>query len=541
MRSSARRLLAWAAPLAFLGVLFLLPVGRLLSLGFAADWSATLADPRTGEALANTLGLAALATGISVVVGLPTAYLLYRRDFAGAATLRNLVAVPFVLPVIVVAVGFTAFQKWHTFYSQFGMDWLVENRYYWITAALVFMNLSIVVRAVGSQWAALDTETEEAAALDGAGRLRTALAVSLPQLAGTVAAAATLVFLYCASSFGIVLVLGGGSVRTLETEVSVAVNSYLDLPKAAALSLAQVAITAVTFAVASALSRGSIGLTASEPVARQARLDRRDWPILVVAILVVAPTLLLPLVSVVTQSFIRGGHPTLANYVELGGLGARDLLDITVFDASLNSVRNTAIASALAISVGTLIAVLLHRTRNRALRNALDTLFLLPMGVSMVVLGFGYLISFDTEPLALRSTWMIVPLAQSIAALPQVVRLIYPALAALDRETQEAAAVDGATENQIWWRVQLPQIASAVKTAIGYAVVACIGEFGAASFLAFGDQATLPTVLYRLIARPGAQNFGMAMAVATILIALTFTTVALVSRQAKARAAKTPH
>jgi thiamine transport system permease protein len=47
--------------------------------------------------------------------------------------------------------------------------------------------------------------------------------------------------------------------------------------------------------------------------------------------------------------------------------------------------------------------------------------------------------------------------------------------------------------------------------------------------LAYGDQATLPTILYALISRPGGQNFGMAMAVCTILILLTFVLVFSVS------------
>jgi thiamine transport system permease protein len=70
-------------------------------------------------------------------------------------------------------------------------------------------------------------------------------------------------------------------------------------------------------------------------------------------------------------------------------------------------------------------------------------------------------------------------------------------------------------------------------TALGYAAIISLGEFGASSFLANGSEATIPTLLYRLIARPGEQNYGMAMAVSAILIVLSALVVFLVSRVRK--------
>lgn len=64
----------------------------------------------------------------------------------------------------------------------------------------------------------------------------------------------------------------------------------------------------------------------------------------------------------------------------------------------------------------------------------------------------------------------------------------------------------------------MPLIRGTLLNATGYAAIIAIGEFGAANFLAYGDQGTLPTVLYQLISRPGAQNYGMAMAASALLI-----------------------
>jgi thiamine transport system permease protein len=62
-------------------------------------------------------------------------------------------------------------------------------------------------------------------------------------------------------------------------------------------------------------------------------------------------------------------------------------------------------------------------------------------------------------------------------------------------------------------------IKGVLLTALGYAAIISIGEFGASTFLAYGPEGTIPTLLFRLIARPGEQNYGMALAVSAILIA----------------------
>jgi thiamine transport system permease protein len=74
-------------------------------------------------------------------------------------------------------------------------------------------------------------------------------------------------------------------------------------------------------------------------------------------------------------------------------------------------------------------------------------------------------------------------------------------------------------------------------TAIGYAAIISVGEFGASSFLAYGSQGTIPTLLFRLISRPGEQNYGMAMAVSAILIAFVWLVILILSKYSSARRA----
>ncbi len=512
-QQSLIRKLLWAIPLTFVSVLFYWPIAKITSLGFSGDWLATLSAPNTIEVIWFTLWQAAVSTLVTLVISIPGAYLLYRRSFPGQGLIKALITVPFVLPSIVVAVGFTVFRNVHDFWIELGLTFL-SDPIYWIIAAHVFVNYSIAIRTIGGVWAGLDTEIDEAAELDGAGRLRSLLAISLPQLRPAVFSAAALVFLFSATSFGIVLVLGGGQVQTIETAIYFSATQFLDLEATAALVFVQTLITASAFLVGSSLAKGTVGLEQVFEGNRKPRVDRRDLPASVLTTGIVVGLLVMPMLLVLVEAFKVGEGWGLTNFANLGTRGARDLLNISVIDAAANSLRNMVVAAAISFVLGTVISWLLVRTKQKLL----DLVFLVPLGVSSVVLGFGFLVSLDSSWLPLRSSWLIVPLAQTLIALPMVIRLVYPALVSIGKEPIEQASLDGATSWQIWRFVESGMIKGVLLTAAGYAAIISVGEFGASSFLAYGSEGTIPTLLFRLIARPGEQNYGMAMAVSAILI-----------------------
>lgn len=528
------RLIAiWAAPLLFVAVLFYWPLTKILALGFVAGANATALGTQTISAVWFTIWQAALSTAVCILLGIPGAYLLYRRRFRGRNALRVLITIPLVLPTIVIAIAFVAFRNLHEVYSKFGID-IADNSIYWIIVAHVFINYSLSVRSIGGVWATLDPEIEEAAELAGAGRLRTLVAITLPQLRPAIVSAAALTFLFCATSYGVILVLGGGLVHSLETEIATAAVQYLDLGKAALLAVFQTGLTIAALAMSTRIGRRAVSLEQIDETARLPRISRRDWA----AVAITAPTIIsliaLPLATVIVRALqTSDGSWGFDNFALLVTRGERDVLNLTVFEAAANSLRNVLISTAIAVVIGGAVSFLLSRNiRQRGRQIAtwlLDLAFLLPMGISSVVLAFGYLITFNAEPFALRSSWLAVPLIQSLMATPLVIRLVYPALQSISPEQREAAATAGASQGQTWWFIELGIIRHVFVTAIGYAAIASIGEYGAASLLAFGNQATLPTVLYQLISHPGSTNFGMAMAIAAILIALTYLTVALVA------------
>jgi thiamine transport system permease protein len=154
----------------------------------------------------------------------------------------------------------------------------------------------------------------------------------------------------------------------------------------------------------------------------------------------------------------------------------------------------------------------------------------LPLGVSAVTVGFGFLISLDHAPVDLRGSWWLVPIAQALVAVPFVVRLMTPVLRAIDPHLREAAATLGASPGRVWREVDLPIVARSVLVGAGFAFAISLGEFGATIFIVRPDAPTLPVLVYRLLGQPGPLNFGAAMAASVILLSLTAIAVLAIER-----------
>ncbi|WP_405001146.1 ABC transporter permease [Isoptericola haloaureus] len=541
--------LAAGLPLLFLGVFFAWPVAALVAQGFFADDGGTrvldlsgfgevLSQPRTWRVVGQTLAQATVGTALAVLLGLPGAYVLYRCRFPGRTVARGLVTVPFVLPTVVVGVAFRAlFAPGGTF------GWLgVEESFAGVVIALVFFNYAVVVRTVGGLWERLDPRAEQAARSLGASPWRAFRTVTLPALGPAIASAAAVVFLFCATAFGVVLVLGGMRYGTIETEIWIRTTQFLDLRAAAVLSILQLVVVTGALLVSARLRarrERALHLSSDRSAAHRFSWRRASDAVPALATLVVVGLLVVtPLAGLVARSLrAPDGSWGLDNYVALGTTGGRNALSVTVWEATANSLRTAALAAVVAVVVGGLVALVVsRRPRSLGLRRAvgtLDAVFMLPLGVSAVTVGFGFLITLD-RPLGfdvdLRTSGLLVPIAQAVVAIPLVVRTVLPVLRAIDPRLREVAATLGAAPGRVLRTVDGPLTARSLGLAIGFAFAVSLGEFGATSFLARPDTATLPVVIYRLIGQPGAENYGMALAASVVLAVLTATVMMVAER-----------
>jgi thiamine transport system permease protein len=155
---------------------------------------------------------------------------------------------------------------------------------------------------------------------------------------------------------------------------------------------------------------------------------------------------------------------------------------------------------------------------------------MLPLGVSAVTVGFGYLVTLDALPGDLRTSPLLVPLAQAIVVTPLIIRILVPVLRSIDGRLRQAAATLGASPLRVWREIDVPLAGRALVTAAAFGYVVALGEFGATSFLARPDAPTLPVAIGRLISRPGELNNEMAYAACTLLMVVTIAAVVLIER-----------
>jgi thiamine transport system permease protein len=511
-----------ALPVTFFGVFFAWPVAAIVARGLKADgtWqfgriTDVLAQSDIRHVLWFTTWQALASTALTLLAALPGAYVFARFDFPGKQILRAVVTVPFVLPTVVVGTAFLALVGRGGLLDEL---WGVrlDTTVWAILLAHVFFNYAVVVRTVGGLWAQLDPRQEEAARMLGASRLAAWRKVTLPALGPAVAAAALMVFLFTFTSFGVVQILGGPTFSTLEVEIYRQTSEIFDLATAAVLTIIQfVAVGSILALHAWTVRRRetALRLVDASGTARRPR-GAGQWALLGGVLLTVVVLLLLPLAVLVQRSL---DAPDFGYYRALTKSDGGVFL-VPPIEAVGNSLSYALAATAIAVAIGGLAAAALTRRDAGRFVRGFDALLMLPLGVSAVTVGFGFLIALDEPPLDLRATWILVPLAQALVGVPFVVRTMLPVLRAVDHRLREAAAVLGASPWKVWREVDLPLVRRALLIAAGFAFAVSLGEFGATVFIARPDNPTLPVAVARLLGRAGELNYGQAMALSTILM-----------------------
>lgn len=539
MLPKTRPTLLWLLPLTFLAIFYFYPLGRMLQLSltrspiFSAPFIAALTSPAIRGVIGFTFWQAGLSTLLTLLIGLPGAYLLARFEFRGKSLLRALTGVPFVMPTLVVAAAFSALLGPRGWVNLLLMRVLALDAppitflhtFTAILCAHVFYNLTIVLRMVGDFWGHLDAHLSDAARVLGANRSQAFLRITLPLLAPAISAAALLVFIFNFTSFGVILVLGGPTFATLEVEIFYQTISLFNLPLAAVLSIIQLlislAMTLLYSRLAAQLSQ-PLNLRASQQIqtpirGHKTRLFATLWIGLLLTITIV------PLLALATQSVVSFQGQglrvfTLAFYRELWLNRQGSLFYASPSTAMGISLAYAALTVLLALGLGFPAAWALARDRTAPLNRLLDAMLMLPLGTSSVTLGLGFLIALAQPPLDLRASPLLIPLAHTLVAFPFVVRSLVPALQSIQPRLRQAAAMLGATPAQVIRHVDLPLIGRAALVAATFAFTISIGEFGATSLLSRPEYPTLPTTIYRLLSRPGALNYGQALALSTILM-----------------------
>ncbi len=536
----------WLGPILFLLLFFFYPLASILRVSFSraeggvlSPFIEVLSSASHRGVLWFTIWQAALSTLLTLIVGLPGAYLLARFKFRGRSLLQALTGIPFVLPTLVVAAAFNALLGPNGWLNVGLMELFdlaappirISNTLTAILLAHIFYNTTIVLRMVGDFWSHLDPRITGAAQVLGANRWQTLRHITLPMLMPAIITAALLVFIFDFTSFGVILVLGGPRFATLEVEIFYQTIPFFNLPVAAALSVLQLACNlAMTVAYTRLSARLSRPLHLKPRTYAQRRLiDRRSRLMAALTITVLLVLLIAPLAALATRSFMRlqperGQRQvvsqgfTLDFYRQLAVNPRQSLFYVPPTIAIGNSLGFAAATVVLALALGLPASWALARDREALSSRIFDPLLMLPLGTSAVTLGLGFLVALDTPPLDLRASPLLIPLAHTLVAFPFVVRSLTPALRSIQPRLRHAASVLGASPRMVLRHIDLPLVGRALLVAGTFAFSISLGEFGATAVIYRPEYPTVPVMIYRFISQPGAINYGQALALSTILM-----------------------
>ena len=448
------------------------------------------------ELFVTTALIASSSAVVTLLIGYPVGLWLASLG-RGRKIVTSVLLVPFLLPAFLVGLSLR---------SLLG-EVLDDSRAATVAVigAHALMNAGFI--AVVTAASLVPRDQVDAASLDGASPGQIRRLVELPQQLPALSAAGLLVALYSATSFGLVVTLGQGAINTLETGIAIAALQVLDLETAAVLAGLQSVLTVAFFLLATRLGASPTVLFGESPPR-----PRRNLLGMFIGVGVVG--VISWLLGGVFFRAATAGPGLVDNITNLAGRGARDILNLSVLEALGNSLRNLLIAVALSMVAAWWLS-----------GKRVGLAVLAPIGISPVVLGLGALVLSGYLPPAIAGSWVLLPLVQAVFLLPLAFQIIAPARRSMSTELVDAARIDGANTLQIAGWVELPSLARPVVAATALVSLGSLGEFGAARFLAYGSDQTLPLVMFRLMSRPGGENLGMAMVTASAFILLAISVV----------------
>ena len=396
--------------------------------------------------------------------------------------------------------------------------------------AHAFYNYSIVVRIVSTFWANLSPRLEESAAMLGAGRFETFVHVTLPLLLPAIVSSAVLAFAFAFTSFGVVLILGGPEFATLEVVTYELAAKLFRLELAGALAIIQLVFTYLFLVIYTKFQAGAAVQVELVPRGNTSMHPRRlRDTVFVFALILGLLAILSPLWALLERAISSGEGYSLVHFISLFSNETGSYFYRSPLSVIGNSVRFAIFTMVIAVTVGTIVSYYLARSQ-RQNAGVLDAIFMMPLGVSAVIMGFGFLIAFDQDPMDLRASWTILVIAHSLIAYPFVIRSVLPTLRGIPIHLREAAAVLGASPAKTFFHIDMPILSGALLVGATFAFAVSMGEFGASLLLVRPEFTTIPVAIFRLLGQPGDSNIGQAVALSTILMVIVAIGFILIER-----------
>ena len=507
----------------------LISESNVLTLSYILE---VLSRPLEQRIIIFTFYQAILSSILTLLVGLPGAYIFAKFDFPGKSILKSLITIPFVLPSIVVAFGFLMMFGPYGYINQILMGILhsrtpvlIIDGLILILLAHVFYNVPIVIQMVSSSWERVDPSLDEAAESLGSKGLHKFFHVTLPQIYPSILSSALLTFVFCFLSFTIVITLGGVRYRTIEVHIYSLYKVFFEYHLAAALALIQLLISLSFIAL---YSKYSERVTKEVTIGRVEKIETK--PLLDTFKDLLKPSRIAILMYFLGLFTLFGGpifgviYSSIYNPISKKfSLEGYSIIFNSAYNTNLGTSPINALVNSLIYAIGTLfIAVIfgifssytIYRVKVRG-GSILSTLILLPLGVSTITVSLGLVRSYFRIDIIYENLWFLILMAHVLVAYPFSMRAISNALAKVDPDLLDAAKSLGASDLKTFLKIELPIITPGLIVASIFSFAISIGEMAATLFLATPHYITIPVAIYLFI---GVRRFTAAGAMGVFLL-----------------------
>jgi iron(III) transport system permease protein len=502
-RFSVQTLITWivmviCAGLVLYPLVFL--VQMALNIGDAQTWppehyglnnfDGLLRNPKV---LLNTLHVAALATGMAVLIGFTMAWILSRTDVPGGRLLESLMGLPYYVTPLVGALAWSALgsprggiinQLW---YALGGTQALVNiNSPGGIAWVMALFEGSVAFVMISAAMKSMDPSLEESSQVLGAGKLETMLRVTLPLVAPAVAGASIFVFAEMLGSFSAAAILGMPERFFVVTTAiwTLVVRFPPDFPLAAAMGLSLFVVMLAMMYCYRRVMRSATYVTITGKAFRP-RLMQMGWQrwllfgtcMVYLCVAVFLPMLALGYVSLLQFATVipKDIIWTLENYRTAFHLGPiREALGTSLTLGLLTATSGMVLMG--------LLSWIIYRSHTRGV-GYLEYIVMFPQSVPRLVFGLGLLLGWVVMPIPVYGTIWLLLIGYLTVFLPLGVRTISGVMVQLDKSVEECARVCGASWLYQLWTVTMPLLRPGLIAAWVLLFIASVREVGTSVLL----------------------------------------------------------
>lgn len=484
-----------------------------------ANWKEFFGRAYYMRAFGHSMVVAVLVTVFSALLGIPLAFFTTRYRIRGSSLLSTLSILALLSPPFIGA---------YSWITMLGRNGFLRNLL--ISAGIrvpqVYGLLGIVLAdtlqyypfislMLAGSLMTIDRSLEEASENLGARSIRTFFSVTLPLVLPSLTGGALIVFMMSLSNFGTPMIIGGNYLVLPTLAYNLYTSEISERPgMAATVSIILMLCASVIIVLQQWLSarRKYASMLVNRPVVKRLKGVRSLLAHALCYFIVGLSTL--PLAVIVFFSFRKTSGPV---FTAGFGLDSYRQIFFDVPKTVANSFVYSFIAVILIATIGTLIGFTIARKRNLFVK-ILDPLLMIPYIVPGTVLGIGFIVVFNRQPLYLVGTATIIIMTYFIRRLPYSVRSAASILKQIDPALEEAGINLGSPPGRTFRTVTLPLMQSGIISGAIMSWVTSMNELSASILLYVGKTMTMPIKIYLSVVDG---YFGTASAMSTILLCVT--------------------